>query len=177
MIKRICLYGGPGSGKTTLAYKLAGALKERHHDIHLVQEFIKLWAYQKRIPKSFERLTVFERQLSEEDTWMPYVRAIITDSPILLSPIYSIYHKQNMCTEFLSITNEFEKNFPSLNFYLGRQFSYVQDGRYESEEEAKAVDRVIMDQMVQHLPRETTYFEPLSFDQMIEIIELELNKG
>lgn len=177
MIKRVCLYGGPGCGKTTLAYKLAGALKERNHDIHLVQEWIKAWAYQGRVPKSFEQVQVFEHQLREEDTWMPLVKAVITDSPLLFSTIYSKKYGFSGWEQFLHLTNQFEVQYPSLNFYLHRKYNYNLQGRYEDESQAKDMDKIIIQCMKDNLPAATTHYDDYSFDQMIEIIELELNKG
>jgi len=39
MIRRICLYGGPGVGKTVEAAKIFAGMKIQHQKIELVQEW------------------------------------------------------------------------------------------------------------------------------------------
>jgi DNA replication protein DnaC len=52
-IRRICLYGGPGSGKSKLACYLNYMLMD--YDIDLVSEYIKAWAYEGKIPESLDQ--------------------------------------------------------------------------------------------------------------------------
>ena len=41
----ISFYGGPSTGKSTLAYKLAGLLKQNNYNAELVVEYVKHSAY------------------------------------------------------------------------------------------------------------------------------------
>ena len=88
-IRRICLYAGAGAGKSTTAARIFADLKIKGYKTEYVSEFIKSWAYQGRFPKSFEQMYVFAQQTYLEDSLMPHVDSIVTDSPILLNVAYS----------------------------------------------------------------------------------------
>ena len=55
-IRRIGLFGGPGTGKSTLSAMAYSKLKTMGINVELVQEYVKSWAYEKRMVSSFDQL-------------------------------------------------------------------------------------------------------------------------
>ena len=74
------------------------------------------------------------------------VKHIITDSPVILSSIYAhVYFRDlNIAKPLEELADIYEKSHPSINIFLKRQNKpYIQEGRYQTYEEAKAVDEMI----------------------------------
>lgn len=142
---RICLFGGPGIGKSTLAYRLTAALKEMHMSVAFVDEWIKAWAYEKRIPRGWDQFHVFGQQLYKEAHVLQHgVNHIVTDSPILMQCAYMKRDNAKYADECLATALKFEEDYPSLNIRLLRGgFGYESQGRYESFDQAVAVDQMI----------------------------------
>ena len=113
---RICLYGPPGCGKSVMASSLFAAMKKTGYLVELVTEYIKKWAYMKRLPKGYESLYVFSKQLHAEDVFLRHgVNYIVTDSPILLNCAYSAIYEHPIAPHLLEIANKWELEYPSLN--------------------------------------------------------------
>jgi nicotinamide riboside kinase len=88
-IRRISLFGGAGSGKTTMAARLFADLKMLGWDVEHIQEYIKARAYEKRFPTSFDQVYVFGNQLHREDRLLHHVNLVVTDSPVLMNLAYA----------------------------------------------------------------------------------------
>jgi len=58
-VRRINLFGGPCSGKSTIASWLFSRLKEEDIDVEFVSEYIKGWTFIPRNCDSFDQLYVF----------------------------------------------------------------------------------------------------------------------
>lgn len=139
---RICLYAGPGAGKSTTAAWLFSQLKMQDYDIELVTEYVKQWTYTKRLPVGFEQMLILANQLHREDL---VIRAgykhLVTDSPLLVGCFYSILYKVPIYDELISISNKFESDHESLNIFLDREDQeYDTTGRFQTYEEALQVD-------------------------------------
>lgn len=145
---RICLFGGPGIGKSTLAHRLVVNLKEMHLSVEYVDEWIKAWAYEKKIPKGWDQFHVFGQQVYKESFLMQNgVQHIVTDSPITMQYAYMKRDKVPYAEQCKELAKCFETEFPSINVRLLRTFDYQQQGRYENVEQAIAVDDMIKDVM------------------------------
>ncbi len=172
---RICLFGGAGTGKSTLAAKIFAKMKSNEYSCELVQEFIKPWAYQKRFPKSFDQLFIFASQLHAEDTFVHHVDHVVTDSPLLLQCAYAQHYNFFGADELVSLALKFEEKYPSLNFLLERgENTYKEnEGRFQNIEEAKIIDEKILRMLVGHVD-----FHPVNykdFDKIIDIIDENIN--
>lgn len=142
MIRRINLYGGPGSGKSTTAAFIFAEMKTLGINIEYVDEYIKFWTFIPRSPKGFDSLYVQAKQIHKEDT---ILRAgtdfIVSDSPVMLQYYYAKHHKTPAQKAMLDIACEFELTYPSINILLQRKDSdYKELGRYETLEQAKEID-------------------------------------
>jgi len=129
------------------------ALKRDGYNIELVREYIKNWAYVGRVPKSFDQVYVFGKQLHAEDLVLQSgVNHIITDSPLMMQIPYAKLHNVSAWADLLSIANKFESENPSINIFLRREESkYDGSGRYENLDEAIKMDENIRDFMNEHI--------------------------
>jgi hypothetical protein len=154
-IRRINLYGGPGTRKSTQAAYIYSQLKGMKLRTELVQEFVKTWAYENRSPSSFDQLYLFARQLRMEDIVLRNgVEFVITDSPIGLSICYSQVYGFSQWPALTILSQEFERKYPSLNLFFDRSGTeYEQHGRFQEEKDAIKIDKVILAYLEgNHLP-------------------------
>ena len=139
---RINLFGGPGVGKSTLAAKVYAALRPQYN-IELVREYIKSWAYAGRAADQFENIYIFSKQLAREHAFLKYGQHIVSDSPLVLNCIYSSMANSVIGPALHTLACEYEREYPSLNFLIERTVPYKQEGRYQKEEETRALDAKI----------------------------------
>lgn len=168
-IRRICLYGGPGAGKSTVAAWLFSALKKQHLNIELVQEYVKTWSYENRPPCSFDQVYLLAKQMRKEDIVLRNnVDLIVTDSPIFLSTCYARRYKAPCWRPLRDLSLEFDDSYKPLNIMLKRRKeSYSKSGRWQTLDEAIAMDRFIAKSL-----RETSGYVEASCDDESAIMEI-----
>jgi len=84
-IRRICLFGGPGCGKSTTAAYVYSQLKRLGCSVELIQEYVKAWAYEKREVTSFDQVYLLAKQIRMEDLALRNgVKFVVTDSPVYM---------------------------------------------------------------------------------------------
>ena len=71
------------------------------------------------------------------------VDVIVTDSPLLLQCIYAHVHNCVVTTELKKICHSFEKEYPSFDIFVKRNNDFIEEGRFETEKEAIAMDEFI----------------------------------
>ena len=141
----INMLGGSGIGKSTTAAGLYYKMKLAKMNVELVREYVKILAWQGTKIGQFDQVNIFGEQCKLEHTLYGKVDYIVTDSPIVLAPIYEVfYHGDSMMEEaaikFLNKAKQ--NNVQQLNILLQRNKPYDQRGRYQTEEEAKVVDQM-----------------------------------
>ena len=146
MIRRINVFGGPGSGKSVLTMWLFAELKIAGLNIQFVDEYVKKWAYEGKPISSFDQIYLFAKQMYKEES---YLRAgadlIISDSPILMIGAYATRNNDPFKDELISLATKFNEIYPSINIFLDREgIPYQRSGRYEDYEAAVATDKVIL---------------------------------
>lgn len=171
---RINFYGGPGCGKSTIAAKIFSELKIRDYSIELVHEYIKKWAYAKRVPKSFDQVYIFGQQMHAEDlVYQSGVQHLVTDSPLYMQPFYSKIYNFSAWGELMMIAKQYEKVHPSLNIFLDRAVAYQQNGRYETPEMALDRDAKMREFLEQQcIP--FVVFKPTEYTDILNYVELHL---
>lgn len=147
---RINLFGGPGTGKSTLAGWLFYELKHAKYPVEIVTEYVKHWVYGKREIKNFDQVYLFAKQQQEELRFINNgVKHIVTDSPCLLPAIYSklsSYEGNQLIADHIgAISHIYDKLFPCINIFLTRNPDYYDTrGRYQDLAEAQKVDNIVM---------------------------------
>lgn len=140
---RINLIGGPGSGKSVLAARIFCELKIAGQEIELVQEYVKEMVYDGIVPQHFDQIDIFSNQLKREYRLVKKVKHIVTDSPLVQQLAYVKRDGLPFYDAIASACNEFERHYPSINFFLDRaDIPYQQSGRYQNHEQAKEMDRL-----------------------------------
>ncbi len=149
----INLYGGSGLGKSTTAALIFGEMKLQGLHCELVREFVKEWAWAGRKIQPEDQTTIYENQLARESLYYNKLDYIVTDSPLLLGPIYQKYYSGSDTIAdvvFKDIRAAQDKGVIYKNFVLKRNKPYDSRGRYETAQQASEVDDLVETYLNQH---------------------------
>lgn len=135
------LFSGPGCGKSTIAAGIFCALKFNNINCELVPEFAKDLVWENRKEALEDQIYVFGKQHHRIFRLLNQVDVIITDSPLLLTPIYDAEKRNSL--EALAI--EEHNKLWSYNVFLRRMKKFNPKGRLHNEEEARQLDRNVLD--------------------------------
>jgi hypothetical protein len=151
---------------STLAARAFSALKERHYDVEHIPEFVKTMAHEGRFPESYDQVYIFGEQIHREDIALRHVETTVTDCPLLMCCAYAHFYEAP-CAEYLTwIANDFNEDFPALNFYIERTVPYVDKGRYQDFEKAKVFDEYLKEMLDKHVEE----WHPVTVDHFDDII-------
>ena len=137
----INLFGGPGTGKSTLCAKIFVALKMQGFEVEMAPEYVKDLVWEESFKKIENQLYIFGKQHNRIYRLLRKVKVIITDSPLLNSIIY--YKGENPHFSQMVLWEHNAMN--TLNFYIPRTFEYVENGRTQDLKGAKEVDEKYRD--------------------------------
>lgn len=131
------LFGGPGTGKSTLCASLFTELKIKGVDCEMALEYAKDVVWEESFTKLKNQIYIFGKQHSRIHRLMGKVDVVITDSPLINSIVYDLTKNEHL--EKLVIF-EFSK-LNTLNYFLNRGTNYNPNGRTQKTlEEALEVD-------------------------------------
>lgn len=142
----INLLGGSGIGKSTTASKLFGAMKDKKMNVELVREYIKEWCWAERKITPFIQSITYGVQLEKESQLYNKLDYIVTDSPLLLYPVYQGYnygHSSIKAQILADMKVARDMNVDHINFVLNRAKDFDTRGRFETEEQAIQVDGLV----------------------------------
>lgn len=152
----ISLYGGPGAGKSTSAAYMYYLLKAAGENAELVREYVKDWAWEGRRINTYDQIYFLGKQSRHESMLFGKVKWLVTDSPIFMNYYYATLYctpklREGVKAAVLAFYEQtLEDGHQHYHVLLHRQKPYVQDGRYQSEEEALAIDDGV-ERMLRHL--------------------------
>jgi nicotinamide riboside kinase len=152
--KVINMLGGSGIGKSTAAAGLYHEMKQKGMNVELVREYVKMWAWTGNKVGQYDQIYIFGKQARSEYMLYGKVDYIITDSPIILGPVYEKFYNdgESMIEEAaIKFLKKADNNgVEHINFLLERKKEFNPEGRYETEEQAKQVDLEVRKFIVQN---------------------------
>lgn len=134
------LYGGPGSGKSTTAAYVFSILKMRGKKAELATEVAKDWVWEERPLTHEHQFVLLSKQLRKLQRVDGKVDVVITDSPLLLSLVYGDLEYYPYLKDM--VLHE-HKRYTTVDVWVKRTKEYVNAGRLQSEDEARALDKRI----------------------------------
>lgn len=131
------LWGGPGSGKSTSATGAFSKLKILGINSEYVPEYAKDLAWSER--KVDNQVLILGKQYDRLWRLRDKVEVVITDSPLLLTPIYNrlnLIHIPSLDQVALDLYNQFH----NLDIFVKRVKPFNPAGRYQTEDQARTID-------------------------------------
>jgi hypothetical protein len=145
-LKVINLFAGPGSGKTTTSALVFGTLKQMGINAEFCSEWVKGAVWEQRLLPISDQGFILGNQNYALHRLRGQVDVAITDSPLLLSPVYAKlaaednpYKKVDWDTHARSIFDTYD----NLNIFIVRNKPYNPKGRGQTEQEARDVDLAV----------------------------------
>ncbi len=164
-MKVINLFGGPGSGKSTVAAGLFYRLKMKGVECEYVEEEAKQLVWEERQNTLQCQPYVFAKQMRNLWRIRDKVDIAVTDSPIFLSCIYA--NSADWPLSFFSYVYDQFEEFDNINYLLVRQKHYNPVGRNQTLEEAQELDQEIITAL-DH--KGVTYKEVISDAEAVAVI-------
>ena len=130
------LYGGPGTGKSTICAGVFSELKLRGVNCEMALEYAKDKVWEKSRHLLDNQIYVFGKQYHRIRRLVGQVDIVICDSPLLNSILY--YRDDN--PYFPKMVYEEHRRLRNMNVYLHRERAFNPAGRLQTEEEAKKLD-------------------------------------
>lgn len=183
MKRIICLYGGPGAGKSTMAAGLFYALKNLGLTCEMNREYIKDWVWEQRKVRPGDQTYYFAKQARKERIYMESgVDVIITDSPLILTHFYGLKYdefeqKANTSLVMLKHHHEVCKHYGYKveHFVLKRTKPYDPKGRHQTAEVAQQFDSEI-ESLLQQVGIKYSKIEAESADEALSQIVAQLKE-
>ena len=146
----IKLFGGPGAGKSTLAHGVVAELKRRGHSVEMAAEFAKDLAWSGHAIGPFDDWVILGHQVERESRLYGKVDFIVTDSPLGLQGCFERMYKPGNGQPLWRAARAIRKlqdqlGIRRLQFLVPRCYSYVPEGRYETEAQAIELDRIVQE--------------------------------
>jgi nicotinamide riboside kinase len=146
----INIFGSPNSGKSVLASYIFSQLKTKGCNCELVQEVAKDIVYEKSKYKIWNQPYVFGRQLDRMIRLVEDVDVIITDSPILLSYIYT----PDCFSELKPLTEQAYSYFDNFAYILPVHEKYDSKGRIHKKADLQRISKEINELVFKNNPND-----------------------
>lgn len=151
----INLIGGAGVGKTTLAMRIVSDLKSMHHiNATYVPEFVKDVIHDDNMKLLEDQLWLFANQARMLRRAAEASDVVVTDAPLLQFLYYLDPSVSEILTghPYVNLIKHEHDRYESLNLEVPREVPYQQEGRYQSEEEAIAMDAKLIEALNTYHP-------------------------
>lgn len=142
----INLFAGPGSGKSTTCAGLFYHFKNGGINCEMALEYAKDKVWEESLHVLSNQIYVFGKQLHKLWRLNGKVDIIITDSPLPISIMYDKTNNKELEGLVIQQFNEFN----NYNFFISRGNKYNPAGRMQSEEEAKELDKEMINVLDNH---------------------------
>jgi len=164
----INLYGGPCTGKSTVAANLFCELKKRDISCELVQEYATDLVYSGDFKTLKDQVYVTATQHHRVWKLLGHVEIIITDSPILMGIAYT---EDEVFKDFLQYLHNKNEN---IEIFLERDLnkSYQDYGRHHTNGEALQKDREILDILNSRVDEFYVYSVENAVEDILKLLKL-----
>lgn len=171
----INIYGGPGVGKSTAAAYIFAKLKMAGIKAELVTEYAKDKIWEESEPALKCEYYINGVQAYRIARVFGKVEVIVTDSPILLGAIYAGEEKDtHIRTASIAEDTKYKDRF---DIILKRDFAYDTEGRKETEDEAIAIDKKVVNILEEtHTMYNEIHSNEVAFDAIVEIAKEQVRK-
>lgn len=170
------LIGGPGTGKSILAANIFSSVKLQGITCDVSWEYIKRKIREKAHKVTLSQIYLFGKQQFQLFTLKDEVDVVVTDSPLLLNPIYDTEE----CPLLKALVLQEYNKYNNLLYFIERDLSieYETEGRYQDLIGAKLVDekvkKFLRDNKIPY--KSITGIGPDSLEIIIDDIDRQLNK-
>jgi len=130
------LFGGPGTGKSTMAAGIFSELKWQGINCELATEYAKEKVWEESYSIFENQVYIFAKQLQRIMRVKDKVDVLITDSPLILIMLYN----KRLSGTFDDLILEIFNSFNNKNYFLIRKKNYIRKGRLQTLEEAEELD-------------------------------------
>jgi len=132
-MKVINLIGQPGAGKSTTAAMLFAQMKLQGLEVELVTEYAKDVVWEERDNLFAQQDYIFAKQHRRIARLKGKVDYVITDSPLLLSILYT---PLDFPKTFVPFVREVNSLYDNEYFFINRTKAYNPNGRNQTESES-----------------------------------------
>lgn len=165
-MKIVAFYGGPGSTKSTLAYKLIGSLKTKGINCELVTEVAKDVTWDQNFDQLKNQFYIAANQFERIRRLENKVDYIIMDAGLLQNIPY--FKDERYKNELTQIMINLHNSYKTINFFVHRPIGYDTNGRKENLEESIRIDN----ETLEILKENYISFKEITSDINIENIAL-----
>lgn len=170
----INMLSGPGSGKSTLAAELFVNMKKRGLKVEYLQEYAKKLVWQKDFEMLNNQHLVSYKYYKSIAAMKGCVDFIILDSSLLNGIWYNRNNTENLSniekTDDMII--KYYNEFKNINFFINRGiYQYENNGRIETEEQAKTIDQDIKNILKNELNIDYTEIDMINGNAISNILE------
>ena len=139
-------FGGPGTGKSTCATYSFAMSKDDRYNAEYVPEKAKDWAWERRNITLIDQFGVLQNQCTRESRLFGEASVVFTDSPVWLCAYYASISNpdfvrltvEQLCRDHYDVA--VSRGVKHHNIWLTRCKPYNAKGRFQTEDEAKAID-------------------------------------
>jgi hypothetical protein len=136
----INLFAGPGAGKSTTAAGLFFVMKTMGLKAELVREYAKDLEYEGALKRT-SQIAILKEQERRQRCLLGKVDWVITDSPLVLGPVYT---KDALRETVTDASNAAFSCYTNINIWIKRVKPYQGYGRSQSEDQARMLDGDIL---------------------------------
>ena len=161
----VCLYGGPGTGKSTMCAGVYHAAKSQGLNAEMNREYVKDWVWEGRTIRPGDQTYLFAKQARRERQFMQEdLDLIVTDSPLIMTHYYGLKYDKfeqefntslHMLAQHHAICKSY--GYKVEHIFLERVKPYNDAGRFQTEEEAKQVDREVLEMLTETFTKYSTF--------------------
>ena len=137
-MKVINLFGGPGSGKSTLRSGLFYQMKISGINCEDVTEYAKDITWEGHFNLLSDQLFILAQQNRKLERLREQIDWVITDSPLLLNLQYA--KLDYLPNSFRNLVLELWNSYDNYNVFINRNHEYSGIGRSQNEEEALLIN-------------------------------------